>query len=105
MDKYDTLEYSWVKATAVYMCLWISLCAFKNTNKFSDTIAGETIGVKILILILMSTNLVITSFCGITPVLLNYGINRTTHADLTFRQTSTRKEERNTKEPKVHECS
>jgi hypothetical protein len=104
MDKYDTLEYSWVKATTVSMCLWISLCAFKNT-KFSDAIAGKTISVKILILILMSTNLVITSFCGITPVLLNYGIDRTTHADLTFRQTSTRKEEKNTKEPKVHECS
>jgi hypothetical protein len=50
MDKYDTLEYSWVKATAVSMRLRIYLCVFKNTNKLCDTIARETIGVKILIL-------------------------------------------------------
>ena len=32
MDKYDTLEYSRVKATMISMCLRIYLCAFKNTN-------------------------------------------------------------------------
>ena len=32
MDKYDTLEYSWVKATTVFVHLRIYLCAFKNTN-------------------------------------------------------------------------
>ena len=32
MDKYDTLEYSRVKATAVSVRLRIYLCAFKNTN-------------------------------------------------------------------------
>ena len=32
MDKYDTLEYSRVKATAVSICLQIYLCAIKNTN-------------------------------------------------------------------------
>ena len=50
MDKYDTLEYFQVKATAVSVRLWIYLCAFKNTNKLSSAIAGEIIGVKILIL-------------------------------------------------------
>ena len=32
MDKYDTLEYSWVKATSVSVLLWIYLCALINTN-------------------------------------------------------------------------
>jgi hypothetical protein len=50
VDKYDTLEYSWVKATMVSMRLRIYLCAFKNTNKLSSTVLDETIGVKILIL-------------------------------------------------------
>ena len=45
----------------------------KHTNKLSSAVAGETIGVMILILILMSNNLVITSFCVITPVLSNCG--------------------------------
>ena len=68
-------KYSRVKATVVSGHLRIYLCAFKNTNKFSRAVVGQTIGVKILILILMSTNLVITSFCGITPVLSNCGID------------------------------
>ena len=92
MDKYDTLEYSWVKATTVSVRLRINLCVFKNTNKLSGAVAGETISVKTLILILMSTNLVITSFCGITPVLLNCEKHRTTDAVVTFWQVSTRKE-------------
>ena len=58
MDKYDTLEYFWVKAIEVSMHLRIYLCVFKNTNKVSGAIA----------------NVVITSFSRITPVLLNYGI-------------------------------
>jgi hypothetical protein len=33
VDKYDTLEYSRVKATAVSVRLWIYLCAFKNINR------------------------------------------------------------------------
>jgi hypothetical protein len=49
MDKYDTLEYSWVKATMVYVHLWISLFALINTNKLSCAIAREAIVVKILI--------------------------------------------------------
>ena len=32
VDKYDTLEYSWVKATAVSVRLRIYLGVFKNTN-------------------------------------------------------------------------
>ena len=78
MDKYDTLEYSRVKAITV-------------SNKLSGAIAGKTIGVKTLILILMSTNLVITGFSGITPVLSNCGKDRTTDAVVTFQQVSTRK--------------
>jgi hypothetical protein len=31
-DKYDTLEYSWVKATSVSVFLRISLCVLINTN-------------------------------------------------------------------------
>ena len=58
MDKYNTLEYFRVKATMVSVLLWIYLCAFKNTNKLFGTVVGEAIGVKILILTLMSTNLV-----------------------------------------------
>jgi len=50
MAKYDTLEYSWLKATMVSVHLRIYLSAFKNTNKLSGAVAGETIGVKILIL-------------------------------------------------------
>lgn len=58
MDKYDTLEYSQIKATAVSVCLRIYLFALRNTNKLFGAVAGETIGVKILILTLMSANLV-----------------------------------------------
>ena len=58
MDKYDTLEYSLVKATTVSVRLRISLFALTNTNKLSSAIVGEAIGVKILILTLMSTNIV-----------------------------------------------
>jgi hypothetical protein len=50
MDKYNTLEYSWVKATTVSVHLQIYLCAFKNTNKLSSAVVGETIGIKILVL-------------------------------------------------------
>ena len=32
MDKYDTLEYSRVKATTVSVRLWIYLCMLKYTN-------------------------------------------------------------------------
>ena len=41
MDKYDTLEYSLVKATLVSVRLQISLCALINTNKLSGAIARE----------------------------------------------------------------
>jgi len=58
MDKYDTLEYAWVKATTVSVHLLIYLFALINTNKLSGAIAQKVIGVKILIFTLMSTNLV-----------------------------------------------
>jgi hypothetical protein len=58
MDKYDTVEYSWVKATIVFVRLRISLFALTITNKLSGAVAREAIGVKILILTMMPTNLV-----------------------------------------------
>jgi hypothetical protein len=58
VDKYDTLEYLKVKSTMVSVCLLNFLCALRITNKFFGAIAGEAIGVKILIVILMSANLV-----------------------------------------------
>jgi hypothetical protein len=58
MDKYDTLEYSRVKAITVFMCLRNFLCALTITNKLFGAIAGEAISVKILIMILMFANLV-----------------------------------------------
>jgi hypothetical protein len=73
-----------VKPTAASMHLRIYLCAFKHTNKLSVVVVGETSGVKILISILMSTNLVITSFFGITPILLNCEIDRTVGVVSTF---------------------
>ena len=93
MDKYDTLEYSRVKPTAVSMRLWIYLCMFKiyqqafwcrcrgnNWRKDFDTS-------------LISANLVITSFYRITHVLLNCGKDGTSDAVATFRRVSTKKEE------------
>ena len=38
---YDTLEYSWVKATAVSVRLRILFVTLQNTNKFSGAVAGE----------------------------------------------------------------
>jgi hypothetical protein len=58
MDKYDTLEYSRVKAIMVFVRLRNFLCALINTNKLFGSIAKEAIGIKILIVILMSANLV-----------------------------------------------
>jgi hypothetical protein len=58
MDKYDTLEYSRVKAITVSVRLRNFLCALTITNKLFGTVAGNAIGVKILIMILMSANLV-----------------------------------------------
>jgi hypothetical protein len=58
VDKYDTLEYSRVKVITVSVHLQNFLCALINTNKLFGAVAGEAIGVKILIMILMSTNLV-----------------------------------------------
>ena len=58
MDKYDTLEYSLVKATTVSVRLRISLFALTNTNKLSSVVAGATIGLNILIFTLISINLV-----------------------------------------------
>ena len=57
-DKYDTLEYSWVKATAASVHLRISLFALTNAHKLSGAVAGEAIGVKILIFTLISASLV-----------------------------------------------
>jgi hypothetical protein len=58
VDKYGTLEYSRVKAITVSVRLLNYLCALTNTNKLFGTIAREAIGIKILIMILMSANLV-----------------------------------------------
>jgi hypothetical protein len=58
MDKYDTLEYSWVKAITVFVRLRNFLCALININKFFSVVAREAISVNILIIILMSANLV-----------------------------------------------
>jgi hypothetical protein len=58
MDKYNTLEYSRVKAITISVHLRNFLCALINTNKLIGAIVGEAIGVKFLILILMSANLV-----------------------------------------------
>ena len=57
-DKYDTLEYSWVKATTVSVHLRIYVFALTNTNKLSGAVAREAFGLKILILPLISANLV-----------------------------------------------
>ena len=43
MDKYDILEYSWVKAIMVSVRLWIPLFALTNTNKFSNAVAVDYI--------------------------------------------------------------
>ena len=46
------------ESIVVSMRLRIYLCVLINTNKLSSAVAGEAIGVKILILTLMSTDLV-----------------------------------------------
>ena len=38
---YDTLKYSWVKATAVSVRLRILFVMLQNTNKLSYAVAGE----------------------------------------------------------------
>ena len=38
---YDTLEYSWVKATAVSVRLRILFVTLQSTNKLSGAVAGE----------------------------------------------------------------
>ena len=44
----------------------------RNANKLSGAVAGEAIGVKVLIFILMFTNLVATSFCGYILYIKNH---------------------------------
>ena len=41
LSGYDTLEYSWVKATAVSVRLRILFVTLENTNKLSGDVAGE----------------------------------------------------------------
>ena len=41
LSGYDTLEYSWVKATAVSVRLRILFVMLQNTNKLSGAVAGE----------------------------------------------------------------
>ena len=41
LSGYDTLEYSWVKATAVSVRLQILFVRLQNTNKLSGAVAGE----------------------------------------------------------------
>ena len=38
---YDTLEYYWVKATAVFVRLRILFVMLQNTNMLSGAVAGE----------------------------------------------------------------
>ena len=60
----------------VSMRLAISLFALTNTNKLSGAVAGEAIGVKILILTMMSTNLVYHQLLQDYPCPIECGINR-----------------------------
>ena len=41
LNGYDTLEYSWMKATAVSVRLRILFVTLLNTNKLSGAVAGE----------------------------------------------------------------
>jgi len=41
LSGYDTLEYSWVKATAVSVRLRILFVTLQSTNKLSGAVAGE----------------------------------------------------------------
>ena len=41
LSGYDTLEYSWVKATTIYVRLRIVFVTLQNTNKLSGAVAGE----------------------------------------------------------------
>ena len=41
LSRYDTLEYSWVKATAVSVRLRILFVMLQKTNKLSGAVAGE----------------------------------------------------------------
>ena len=41
LSGYDTLEYSWVKATVVFVRLRILFMTLQNTNKLSGAVAGE----------------------------------------------------------------
>ena len=41
LSGYDTLEYSWVKATAVSVRLRILFVILQNTNKLSGAVAEE----------------------------------------------------------------
>ena len=41
LSEYDTLEYSWVKATAVSVRLLILFVTLQNTNKLSGAVAEE----------------------------------------------------------------
>jgi hypothetical protein len=59
----DTPEYSRVKATMVYLFCALAeslifLLHLINTNKLFGAVAGEAFGVRILIMILISANLV-----------------------------------------------
>ena len=92
MDKYDTLEYSRVKATMVSVRLQIYLCVFKIYQQAFWRCCRGNKWRKDFDTSLMSANLVVTSFCGITPVLLNCEKHRTANAVVTFWQVSTRKE-------------
>ena len=38
---YNTLEYSWMKVTVVFMCLQILFMTLQNTKKLSSAIAGD----------------------------------------------------------------
>ena len=41
LSGYDTLEYSWVKGTAVFVRLHVLFVTLQSTNKLSGAVAGE----------------------------------------------------------------
>ena len=46
LSGYDTLEYSWVKATAVSMRLWILFVTLQNTNSGEGETRKERNGIE-----------------------------------------------------------
>jgi len=60
----DTLEYSRVKATSVFVRLRIFLCALKNTNKLSGVVAGDRFKTLFLVMTLRNINKLSSAIAG-----------------------------------------